>query len=185
MSELKPRTSTVVIYQGDDLDELSLLRRKAEQAKAQAEEETSGPLRVGDDVVEVDKHPAVVEARAAYDAFVDAAADRAVMVEVRAVKRSVFRDLMAKHPARDGNDEDKMFSVNMDDFPTPFLAESVASVKAGERELSQAQVRDLLDDLAEGDFDRVFATAYWLNRAPGSDPKDSKFSTAPRTSDAT
>ena len=181
MSDLKPRQSVVVIYQGDDLDELSLLRRKAEQARAAHEEAENAPRRMGDEI----GTEALQAAQDAYDAFVDAAADRAVCVEVRAVKRSVFRDLMAKHPARDGNDEDAMFSVNMDDFPAPFLAESVASVKVGDRELSQAQVRDLLDDLAEGDFDRVFATAYWLNRAPGSDPSLGKYSTAPRTSDAT
>lgn len=181
MSELKPRTSTVVIYQGDDLDELSLLRRKAEQAKAAVDAATGEARRIGDDIGTED----LQAAQDAYDAYVDSAADRAVCVEVRALKRTLFRDLMSKHPARDGNEDDKLFSVDMDEFPTPFLAESVVSVKVGERELSQGQVRDLLEDLAEGDFDRVFATAYWLNRAPGSDPSLGKYSSAPRSSTET
>ena len=181
MSELKPRTSTVVIYQGDDIDELSILRRKAEQARAVVEAAAGESRRIGDDLGTED----LKAAQDAYDDFVDEAEQRAVMVEVRALKRGTFRDLMAKHPARDGNDDDKMFSVNMDDFPAPFLAESVQSVKVGARELSQGQVRDLLEDLAEGDFDRVFATAYWLNRAPGSDPSLGKYSLASGSSTAT
>lgn len=180
MSELKPRTASVVIYQGDDIERLSELRRAAEIAQRQADGAAGVSLRVGDDLPTSED---VETKRAAYDEFVDEAAKRAIVVEVTALKRARFRELMAAHPARDKNEDDEQYGVNVDTFPPLFLAES-ATVAVGERELPAAKARDLLDELPEGDFDRVFATAYMLNRAPGADPRDGRYSSAPRTSDA-
>lgn len=176
MTDLKPRTASVVIYQGDDLERLSELRREADIAERELEVGATSLARVGDD----DKvTPAqVAEKRLAYNAYVDEAAERAIIVTVEAMKRTPFRALMAEHGAREKNDEDEAFGVNMDAFPEPFLRESVVKVEIGDRELNLGQIRDLLDALPEGDFDRVFSTAYMLNRAPGGDPKESRYSTA-------
>lgn len=188
MSDLKPRTTTVVIYQGDDIDNLGDLRRAVSIAERDVEqrelEAKSANTRMGgtDPAIVAAAQAKLEQAKADYNTFVDDAAERAVMIEVTALKRTRFRELMASHPARDGNDGDSIYGINMDDFPVPFLADSVTKVTIGDRELNPGQVRDLVDDLPEGDFERVFAVAYMLNRAPGADPREGRYSAAPRSS---
>lgn len=182
MSELKPRTASVVIYQGDDIEHLANLRRAAEIARRHAEAEAEETRRVGDDLPGAE---ALQVAQDAYDAAVDEAADRAVVIEVTAVKRGRFRELMAAHPAREKNDDDSSYGVNMDEFPEPFLRDSVTKIEVGEKSLNPGEIRELIEDLPEGDFERLFATAYYLNRAPGADPREGRYSSAPLSSAAT
>lgn len=175
---IKPRSAQVVIYQGDDLQRLGELRRAADIAQRMVDEfKQSGTARGGD-------APSAEDEKAAYNAFVEEAAERAVVIEVHALGRKQFRSLMAAHPPRkvDGDEgkhvvheDDAGYDVNMDDFPAPFLAASIAEPTFP----TPADCERFLDDLADGDFDRVFSTAYWLNRAPGADPQSSKFSLGP------
>lgn len=178
MSALKPRTASVVIYQGDDIERLSDLRRAAEIARRNFEAAQKAPRRIGDDLGEDDLR----EKQAAYDEFVDEAADRAAVVEVTAMKRAPFRKLMADHPPRDKNEDDDAYGVNMDTFPEPFLRESVTKIDVGDSVLSPGDTADLIEALSDGDYERVFTAAYFLNRAPGADPRDGRYSSAPRSS---
>lgn len=115
MSTIKPRTTSIVIYQGDDMATLAELRRAAENAQTFADraeseleaarEVAAADLRAGDsieDEIEA-RDKAAVEAKARqdeYDAFLDEAAERAVTVVLHAIGRKRFRDLMSEHAPR-------------------------------------------------------------------------------------
>lgn len=187
------RTAMVVIYQGDDLARLGELRQEADLAQRLFEETTkSGTSRVGDGV---DPKPA----KDAYDAFIDEAAERAVEVRLSAIGRKHWRDLFEAHPPRettetvDGDErqvthvDDEPFGVNTRTFPEKLLAFSVDDVRTiAEPEFSTPAERQAwLDDISEGDFDRLWTTAYYLNTSLGVDPKGSRFSAAPANSNAT
>lgn len=198
MGVLKPRTTSVVIYQGDDLDQLSELNRavvRAETAlnvaKKAASQAGGAPLRLGDPVPAADaadEQAEVKAAQAAYDAFVDEAADRAVVVTLTAIGRTRFRELLAEHPARTHEvagkqetiEDDQLFEVDTSTFPLALLTYN----RDGKRTVSidpavaEADLAEFFEeDCAEGDVERCWQAAYWLNRATGADPKDSKFST--------
>lgn len=187
MSTLKPRTATIPIYQGDDSERLAELRMAVAIAERQAQN-NSGALRAGDA-----PEDEVKAARAAYDAFVDEAAERAVEVVVRAIGRRRFRDLLAEHPARKVKDDkgedvthedDAEYDVNAETFPPALLTfaesgdEGVRTIIGPSEVLkSPTALRDFLDDdLTEGDYRKIFAVAYWINRTPGSDPKELRYS---------
>lgn len=178
MGLLKPRTTSVVIYQGDDLERLAELRRAVDRAEAAGK---GAPLRGGDEV------PGQPE-RDAYDAFVDAAADRAVEVVLRAIGSSRFGDLMLAHPPRlvdDGDggkrvhEDDEPFGVNTLTFGKALLAyreDKVRTIAAPD--VGADDLHEFLDDeCSDGDIERLWTTAYYLNRTPGADPKDTRFST--------
>lgn len=189
MSTLKPRTATIPIYQGDDTERLAELRMAVAIAERQAQVAANAPRRGGDD----DPQAAVNEAQAAYDAFVDEAAERAVEVVVRAIGRRRFRDLVVAHPARvEKNDkgehvtheDDVRYGVNVETF-APALLTYAESGEEGVRTIlgpsevvkSPTALRDFLDDdVTEGDYEKIFEVAYWINRAPGSDPKELRYS---------
>jgi hypothetical protein len=185
MSELlKPRTATVVIYQGDDLETLGDLRREAERADRRVEEHrrSGAPRRDGDEL------PSAKPQKDAYDAFVAEAAERAVTVTLRALGRRRFRDLVADHPPRISKDDegnetthpDDGYGVNAETFPMALLTFVDSDMRTiTEPEFStSAALREFLDDvISEGDFDSLWTTAYFLNRSPGADPKVSRYST--------
>ncbi|MDR7253706.1 hypothetical protein J2X46_002696 [Nocardioides sp. BE266] len=189
MSTLKPRTATIPIYQGDDTERLAELRMAVAIAERQAQIASSAPRRGGDD----DPQAAVNAAQAAYDTFVDEAAERAVEVVVRAIGRRRFRDLVVAHPARtEKNDkgedvtheDDVRYGVNVETF-APALLTFAESGEEGVRTIvgpsevtrSPKVLEDFLDDdVTEGDYEKIFEVAYWINRAPGSDPKELRYS---------
>lgn len=187
MSTLKPRTATIPIYQGDDAERLAELH----MAVAIAERQTSmqgAPRRVGD-APEDD----VQEARDAFDAFLDEAAERAVEVVVRAIGRRRFRDLVAAHPPRtekNGKGEDVtheadvVLGVNVETFPPALLAfaeagdEGIRTIVGPESVVKSARaLEEFLDDeVTDGDYEKIWTAAYWINRSPGSDPKELRYS---------
>lgn len=185
MGLLKPRTTTVLIYQGDDLDRLAELHRAAEHADAAAKAAAGSPLRVGDEA------PMAQAERDAYNAAVDEAAERAIAVVLTTIGPTRWRNLLAEHPARthevDGKPEtiedDQLYEVNTETFPMALLTYSrdgkrTATIDA-DPPVSDADFREFLEEeVAPGDFERLWQSAYWLNRALGADPKDSKFSAA-------
>lgn len=182
MGILKPRTTSVLIYQGDDLERMADLRRAVEVAERRVEMSVGVPRRDGDAVPSAD-----VE-KAAFNEFVDGAAERAVEVRLTAVGRNRWRDLLAEHAPRtvvvDGKPEtvedDAGFEVNTETFPLALLTYNRDGVKTVTGpDLSAGELRSFLEDeVSEGDFERLWTTAYWLNRAPGEDPRLGKFSTA-------
>lgn len=207
MTTLKPRTASVVIYQGDDMDRMTELRRAAEQAEAIAERSKGAPRRAGDEF-----GAGVQEAKDAYDAFVDEAAERAVTVELHSIGRRRFRDLMTEHPPRkvmvkddpdpeqpdlpvkeheEDHPEDAGYDVNVDTFPEALLTyidpddSEVRTIAAPEFKDRKAVTAFLDDSVSEGDFNGLWQAAYYLNRMPSQDPKASRFSAAPRSSTVT
>lgn len=145
---IQPRTSTVTIYQGDYIDRIRLLERKAEAAR-----EAAGTVRTLDEV------PEYLTLAAEHDALVAEAESSAVHVVVRALRRSEWKALVAEHPPRDDNKGDAAVGVNEDTFKDALVAASV--------ELTA----DDLDNLSDIDFDRLYFAAFGLNRAPVADPK--------------
>lgn len=203
MGVLKPRTTTVVIYQGDDLAQLAELNRAVRRAEAalkvaEAEAKAAGksPLRAGDEVPSTQvEQDAVRAAQEVYDAFVDDAADRAVVVTLTSIGRR-FRNLLLEHPARtrevDGKpetvDADEVYGVNTETFPMALLSFSAGDGRrtaALDPAVSDAELAAFLEDIPDGDFERLWTTAYWLNRSEGIDPKDTKFSNgSPRSAES-
>lgn len=197
MSTIKPRQTHVVIYQGDDVERLSELQSAARLARARMDEHRQrvqgGAARLGDGP------PDPGPAEEAYDAFVTEAAERAVEVQIRALGRSRWRDLFDEHPPRmvtkiiDGEEQsvehpdDEPFGVNTKTFPDKLLAydhDGVATIV--EPTFPTAAARQAwLDDLSAGDFDKLWATAYYLNTSLGADPKASRYSNGARNSDET
>jgi hypothetical protein len=175
MSHIKPRSASVVVYQGDDLERIAELRRKAETALRNAEEAKKRPRRGGDEI------PSAQAEQDEYDAFVLEAAERATVIEINHLPRKVFRGLMAEHAPREGNDDDEPYGVNMETFAEVFLHKSIVAPEFDTRDECVA----FLDDLSEGDFDKLFGAAYFLNRIPGADPKDFLYSVARRSSNET
>ena len=190
MSTIKPRTTSVVIYQGDDLERLGELRREAEIAQRAVDEAADKPRRMGD-------APTAQAERDAYDAFVEEAAERATVIEIRSIGRKRFRDLLADHPPRmvkdaEGKDvtheDDSLFEVNMETFPDALLTYVSGDVRTivAPTFPTSTDLREFVDnDLAYGDFDRLFTTAYMLNKAEGVDPKGTRYSSGIRSSDVT
>ncbi len=191
-ARIKPRTAVVPIYQGDDLAELSDLNRQVVAAQVRLDRaradrlavKDGGAMRAGDELPDVAAaQQALDDAQAAYSAFVDEAAPRAVMVELRAIGRRRFAELVAEHPARqverDGemvDHDDDVLGVDSRTFPRALLTyadERVSTIV--EPTFEDARDRDdfLDDDLSDGDFEKLWTTAYQLNRAVGADPKAS------------
>lgn len=201
MTTLKPRTATVVIYQGDDLEQLGELKREADLAERLAQQDLDAarrsargaPRRDGDpepvSEAEAAFEAAVGPSRDAYDAFLDEAAERAVEVEVRALGRKRFRTLVEAHPPRmvtDGegkesaHEDDDMFAVDTTMFPDALLTYREGSVQTiASPELTPGALSDFLDDeVSDGDYEKLWQTAYYLNRSPGPDPKATRYSAA-------
>lgn len=195
MSSIKPRTASLVIYQGDDLARLRDLRSAAEAAS-----ESKGPRRGGDET------PGAAE-RDAYDAFVEEAAERAVVVDLQAIGRRRFAELVADHPVRQVDQEttdedgkkhsgrvthpdDAAFDVNTATFGLALAKyrdpedPSVRTIVSPD--FTSKALQDFLDDdLSDGDFRDLWVTAYYLNRAPSADPKATLYSTGSPRSTAT
>lgn len=186
MGLLKPRTAIVTIYQGDDMARLAELHRAAEVARRRAEVAAKGPRRAGDAVVSADAE------EAAYNAAVDEAADRAVGVEVTAIGSRRFRDLLAEHPPRmetvDGKSEivedDREYAVNTETLPMALLSfRDDTKRTVTDPSLSAADLREFLEEeCSAGDFEKLWETAYWLNRGEGMDPRLGKYSTGTQIS---
>lgn len=166
-ASLKPRTTTVVLFQGDDLDKIRAAQAKVEEATSAAMS-TGAPKRLGDS-------PSVVAAVEQYDAFMDECAARGVSIELQAVGRKVWRDILAKHAPRKVTvkDDDGVETEvpHPDDEGWGFNYETLAD------DLVPASVVDktsfdeaFLDSLADGDWSKLYSAAVLLNQGAGPDP---------------
>lgn len=198
------RTAEVVIYQGDDLATLTHLRNEADHAERRylaAKERNRGPaLRVGDGEDLEPLEATLTDARAAFDAFVDEAAERAQMVRVQALGRVRFRDLRLEHPPRKVTEEvdgetrqidhpdDVHYGVNTLTFGEKLLAyvdredDEVRTIVEPVFSSDRDRRNFLDDELSDGDFEQLWTTAFFLNTSTGADPKALRFSAPPPTS---
>lgn len=160
---IKPRTASVTIFQGDYLDDIEHLRRKAEAAQ---EAESRSPRMLA----EVPESQALIEQ---HDALVKEAEETAVTVKVRNLGRRQYHDLKVKHPPRlkDDNERvveaDKALGCNEDTFfdelvPLSLVAPSFDSDQDRQR---------FLEDLSPIDWERVKLAAFGLNERVAADPK--------------
>lgn len=169
---LKPRTARFVLYQGDDMAVLAELKRAADHASSEPNPRGGG---------------AGVEETAAYEAFLDEAAERAVEIVLQAIGRRRWRDLVVAHPPRmvesepddEGktrqveHDDDVQWGVNTETFPRALLT----FVDGDYRTIVDPDLGDDLeafidDELAEGDFEKFWIAAFQLNASPSRDPKE-------------
>lgn len=200
MGLLKPRTATVVLYQGDDMERLAELRREADAAEAQAHADLQSaaraPLRAGDEEPLEEFRAAVQPARDALNAFIDEAAERAVEIRLQAIGSTRFAELVLAHPPRkvqvDGktvdHEDDAAFAdhlshfgifdgaVDVSTFPKALLKHREGRRTIVEPDLDEAALFEFLDEeCSEGDIDAMWRPAYLLNRAVATDPKGVKF----------
>lgn len=163
MSIIKPRTATVTIYGGDYLDRIRHLERQAEAAQAAH----------GGEPASLSEEPEYMGLARQHDELVREAEESALHIVVGALPRGTWRQLVADHPPRkvgvDGATEqharqDAVAGVNELSFRDALVPLSIVSP-----DLSA----DDLDALSDIDFERLYLTAFALNRAPVSDPKAS------------
>lgn len=171
MPTISARTTTVTLFQGEDFDRELELRKALEAAAVNAD----NPRRLGDSQT-------VRQAAEAYDEFVAEAAERGVKVALRSVKRSVWRELVAKHPPRPDNESDASWGFNEEGMADDLVP---LSVLTGDEFRNQQDVDDFLDDLSDADYSALYSAAVRLNQAQGPDPKVSLSSRLALTGDET
>lgn len=175
-----PRTSTAVLYDGDDFDDLARLRLAYDLAAEKANElKAPGGMRsqLPHELPDVDG------ARQAYTDAVTAAAERAVEVKVQDIGSKRWRELIAEHQPRKDNPTDQYVGYNTDSFP-----EALLKFDDGNRRtiLEPAYDRkddrnDWLDDISSADFEQILDAALRVNRGQLADPKDVRSLSAPVT----
>jgi hypothetical protein len=207
---------TINIYEGDDFERLADLRTEvniAERALFEAQTEAareviSSPARGGDDQPDLaktavaDASVALEKARAAFDAFVDLAAERAEPWELHNIGYEAWLELVAAHPARqvdgEGDDAGKQvddpadsgWGVNTVTFGKALLLfadpedpqEHRTVTKIGDAPLTELPKR--LRRLSLGQFESLWITAFMLNTGGVDDPKAQRYSTGPRSSES-
>ena len=200
MALLKPRTATVVLYQGDDMERLTELRRAADVAEVQARADLQAAAhasrRMGDEEPIETFREAVQPARDELNAFIDEAAERAVEVKLQAIGSTRFADLVLAHPPRtvqvDGktvdHPDDAAFmdfllhygiedgAVNTATFPKALLKHREGGRTIVDPDLSESKLAEFLDEeCSAGHIDEMWRAAYLLNRAVTVDPKGARF----------
>lgn len=161
---VKPRTVEVPLYQGDDRARLEQLL-----AEVTAKVAASGPARVGDGAQAVE----------AYNAFIEEAKSRAVVVTLKALPRTRYREMVdeatetvtVEVPA-DGQDApagtrevDRVNDTKLADLLVP---ESVLAPVFD----TPSQRQAFLDDLNDADFSALYTEAVRLNQTRGiTNPK--------------
>jgi hypothetical protein len=195
---------TVPIYADGDRERLRELEAAVEVAKRNAKAKAGVSLRGGDATPDEE----VKTAEAAYDAFLDEAAERAEGWVLDHIGFRAFRQLLKDHPPRttietaeDGSTKEKTdpideaWGVNTEKFPEALLLfadpddadhRTVVELKQGNTNI--AKNRDKLEKrigrLSEGQFDALWTKAFLLNKAGVNDPKLERFSPAtPRSNE--
>lgn len=186
----KPRTTTVLLFQGDDLDPIEE-RRQAFQRALATKARGGENLRFGDD------DDPVTEAAREYDDFMDGAVERAAKVRLQALPRSTFRAMVAEHPPRedvtkeDQDGETVVVESFAEDHRYGFNVETLAdalvppSVIVEDQFADEAERDGFLDDLSDAEFSKVYSAAILLNQGGGPDPKVRLSSLLDRMSDET
>lgn len=173
---IQPRSAIVTIYGGDYLDRIRHLERLAEAAKDASDDE--GP-RLNSEV------PEYLELARQHDELVKEAEESALHVRVQALGRREWKALIAAHPPRtvkDGATEaqersDALTGANDETLKDALVAASVIE--------PEGITPEELDQLSDVDFDRIYLTAFAMNRGSAPDPKASLVSRLTKKSDET
>lgn len=178
---IEPRTAVVTIYGGDYLDRIRHLEQQCEaleEAIERAEKAEKDKPRTNDEIPESvrlsEEHDRKVDER---DALLAEASAQATHFRIKALGRREWRALVAEHPPRENHKDDALAGVNEDTFKDALVAASVIE--------PEGIAPDDLDQLADIDFDRLYLTAFALNRGVAPDPKASPVSRLTRTSSET
>lgn len=192
------RKATIPIYDGDDFERMAELRREVDIAerKAEADRLNRGASRIGDD--DPAEPDYVIEARAAFDAFVDEAAERAETWVLEPIGHEEFRALLKEHLPRkvtgEGGKEvdhpdDEPWGVNTETFPRALLTyvdpDDAEIRTVAEPRLDATQLRRRLKRLAAGEFESMWLSALMLNKQGVVDPRAGKFSPSTQRSTGT
>lgn len=156
---LKPRTDTVVLFQGDDDQKIRELAARAERLKKS--EEMGLPRTLGE-------LPEYEIAAREHDEFKREATERAVTVTVQALRRRQWRSLVDEHLPRKDAPVDERFGVNLKTFPDALVPISITEPAFD----TPADRDDFLDSLSDQQFEDVFWAAFGVNRRGGADPQD-------------
>ena len=184
MTEMKPRTTAVVIYQGDDLamlEELDEQVSKAQRDLKSAEADKTPRLMHERDTT-ADLREALDSAQSDRDEFAAEAAKRGVRVILCSIGRK-WRGLVKAHPPRTDDegetiDGDKLIGVNMETFAEALVPMSILSGVEGDKQ-------EFIDSLTDFDFERLFLAAFHLNRSGSrADPTQRLVSASRQTNDA-
>lgn len=123
----------------------------------------------------------VADAARAYDEFVTEAKARAVHCVLKPLGHKRWRELVAAHPPREDDEEDKTTGVNSETF-----FEALVPACLAEPEFDSDAARDeFLDALPYGEFRDLSQAAYVANTGGSPDPKPDLSSRLGRTSSAT
>lgn len=165
MTTIEPRTAVVRIYFGDYLDRIRHLERRHEAA---VKAEASAPRTLSD--------PSEAQALADQHAALVAEADQSsVDVTLKALGRKRWRDLVREHPPRPDVKDDEAAGVNEESFADALVPLSI---------VEPGLTVDDLDAVSDVDYQRLYVSAFALNRLPAADPKDLGW-TQSQKSDAT
>jgi len=186
---------TITIYADGDLEMLADLRLNVAIAEQAAAEAKAAATRLGDTTE--DEDAAVRAAKDAYDAGLDAAAERANAWTVESIGHEEFRELLKAHPPRkvdadpvEGEQpkrithpEDEVLGVNTETFGKALLLyvdpedpEIRTIVEPTENVARQVK------RLSSGQFETLWDAAYQVNVGGVLDPKATRFSIAPTSS---
>lgn len=154
-----PRTETIVIPQGDDEERLRQLRAYRDSLKP---DKKRAPVLLTDD-----PDAEYREAEQAVRDFAKEVEERGITVVMRSLGRKTWRELIAEHPPREGNDSDKLIGVNADSFGRAIVVACMASPVFD----NDADRDEFLDEITEADYGRIERTAWDLNTGRSSDPK--------------
>lgn len=160
------RKTTVLLYQGDDLERLAELGEAIEAAKGDRTPLLNGETSLID------------EALAEYNAFLAEAEARADRYPLRSIGRLAWRALVAAHPPREENADDAPLGVNEETFGPELIAACWVDDSVGDKVSA-------VNDLREADYDTLFAAAWVLNKTATAAPKAVKLSDVITKNDAT
>jgi len=111
---------------------------------------------------------AVREAQTAFDEATERGTSSVLDVELEALSRKRFAEVVANHPPREGDKTDEHYSLNWDAFLSEALPESVKSVKERATgavvEVSAAEWVEALDEISDGQYTTLALTILDLNR---------------------
>lgn len=176
-----PNTTTVPLYQGEDLARIRDLSAVLQKAMTEKVRATGDVPRAGDG-------DPMADAARAYDDFVQEALPRAAQVKLQAVPRRAYRTMCAAHPPRpdvtgpavtgeDGSmvpgevvetyPSDARYGFDVDAMSDDLVPASIAPGQFG-----SVEERDtFLDGLSDGEWSKLFWEAVPLNQDGGPDPK--------------
>lgn len=119
--------------------------------------------------------PDLRKAAEAVRALEDKMQESTALVKLRALKRARWAELEEKHPAREDNDLDKRFGVNVDEFFDEAIPECIVevSMKATGKKVDfdpAADWKELADDMSDGQYSEFIGATLTLNRGATSVP---------------